>query len=147
MQNGKKVGKPGMTGSELEANFEQFDASAMDDNAGWYDVSLGYETQDHAEGRAIAAVNELKARASKLERDETVVIVCHFDMIDLLLRQCVGGVPSVAVARSGKVFQSYNCAMHVVDIASGEGEVPRILFTNRHDYMGDLVRRDQLGIV
>ena len=92
-------------------------------------------------------MSELKERAGALERDETLVIVCHFDMIDLLMRQCVGGLPRVADARSGKCFQSYNCGMHVVDFPSEAGAVPRVLFTNRHEYMGDLVRRDQLGVV
>ena len=148
----KDHGEKGMGVGEIRDSFSGYNATAgtyglRED--GWYDAELGRETHEHCIGRAMGVAERLKQMAAALEQNMTIVMVMHFDFIDILLRSCLagdGGEPVLSAMRPGAVFQSYNCAMSVLDIDAG-GAV-NVLFTNRHDYMpDDLVKKGKLGLV
>ncbi|MFN8450935.1 MAG: histidine phosphatase family protein [Anaerolineae bacterium] len=126
-QDGGKVGYPGKTRPEILGEFPDYVLPETITDAGWYDVTRGYEEMHTGAGRAIKVAMELRRRAAGEYRDLRIAIITHGTFIDLMLKAFMGQLPNRQY-----YFSHYNTGITRLDITA---EYVLIRYVDRIDHL------------
>lgn len=118
-----KVGYPGLTRSEILAEFPNYRLPDEVSEEGWW--HKGFEERAVSGGRAIVVANQLRERAV---RDECIAMVSHGGFIDSLLKALLNQLPSPYF-----YYHHYNTAITRIDF-SADGTL-HIRHINRFDHL------------
>ncbi|MEP7292807.1 MAG: histidine phosphatase family protein [Chloroflexota bacterium] len=126
-QEGQMVGFPGKSRREILGEFPDYVLPETITDAGWYDITHGYEALHTGAGRAIKVALELRRRASGEFKDARIGIITHGTFMDLLLKAFLGQLPN-----RGFYFSHYNTAITRLDFHE---EYALLRYTNRVDHL------------
>jgi len=147
-QEGNFWGDGGLKRSDMKTQFPKFKLPSNITEKGWYPRGLKKESTEHGQRRAAALAERLRDMAMGVEGDKNVLVVAHFDTIDLLMRNLLEINADVKDTHPGVVCQHYNAALSCIDIDSKATRPAKLLFANRADHLPyDLVDWENLGIV
>ena len=118
-----RVGYPGMTRSEISAEFPSFQLPAGVTEGGWW--NQGYEEVPASAGRAIRVSEQLRGMAGSEER---VAIISHGGIMDVLLKALLGQLPGEHIR-----YQHHNTAISRLSVRLGAPI--RVQFLNRVDHL------------
>ena len=90
-QNGQGCGFGGMTRSSIAREFPDYQLPEALTERGWYDASMGRETDTHSLFRAIKVARELHELR---DTDEVIALVSHGGYLDKLLKAIFDQLPS-----------------------------------------------------
>lgn len=94
-QDGVITGFPGLTRTEIAADFPTYTIPEAVGENGWYDPQKGHESFAGAYGRALSVATELRKRAADpARRGERVALVTHGTFLDGLLKAFFNQLPS-----------------------------------------------------
>jgi len=170
----KGIGQPGMSRTEMQTEFPLYSLPTSVTEGGWYDTSLGRESQQHGAKRCQQVWNQLCNMADNLkQKNSSIVLVVHGDFIDHLLQAAFGMLQladsnnntneSSSLPEQKKktwVFPTWNGSITALDIPSlrnnGQGTSttntschrrrPTMLFHNAVSHLSpELVKTDKLG--
>lgn len=126
-EDGKYVGYPGRTRSEIVAEFPTFIMPEGLSESGWWRTELGHESMSSSLGRVIAVAWELLRRAEKMP-DARIALVSHGTFIDALIKSLLNQVPS------RHYFQLHNnTGITRIDFAERERLIVR--YVNRTEHL------------
>jgi 2,3-bisphosphoglycerate-dependent phosphoglycerate mutase len=124
-EDGIPNGKPGMTRSEILAQFPNYVLPESITEQGWYDVKKGMEHFSETMARAIRVVSELRRRAQMEEfRDAKVALVGHGAAIDAIIKALIHNLPT-----DRYFYWHYNTAISFLEIL--DDGVVMIRYLNR----------------
>lgn len=128
-QDGAVTGFPGMTRSEIAAEFPGYAITDMVTETGWYDPARGHESFAGAYGRALEVALALKKRAHDAGHSgERLALVSHGTFLDALLKAFFNQLPS-----RGLYYLHYNTGVTRLDFLDRERTLIR--FINRADHL------------
>lgn len=105
--DGQPIGHPGLTRSEILANFPDYVLPETLTDEGWWAGSL--ETMGAAIGRAISVTEILMERSKK--SNERIALISHGLFINLLIKSLFNQLPT-----SGVYYHHYNTGITRIDI-------------------------------
>ena len=148
------IGKPGLTSLEMQDQFPVLSRCLPDTvtEQGWYDMSLGRETNAHGQRRCQKVWKNLVAMAQALTQNSCIIMVVHGYFMDYLLQAALGilevqdsDIHNPLVEKS-KIFPTWNASITAVDIHSSNCQRPTILFHNSVAHLpSHLVKTSKLG--
>ena len=122
--------RPGMSRSDLEAEFPGYQAPPEVGEQGWYDVRQGIETEGMACARAQAVALRLRQMARDLPGGaQSMALVAHHDFLDLLCQALVIGRTRGCFPPT---FSHYNCGITCVDVRADGHVNVRFLNSTAH---------------
>jgi 2,3-bisphosphoglycerate-dependent phosphoglycerate mutase len=124
-KDGVVEGKPGMTRSEILAQFPNYVLPETVTEDGWYDVQKGMEHFSDTMARSIRVVTELRRRAQMDEfKEAKVALVGHGAAIDAIIKALIHNLPT-----DRYFYWHYNTAITMLEIV--EDGVVMIRYINR----------------
>jgi broad specificity phosphatase PhoE len=120
-----RVGYPGLTRSEILAEFPDYQLSEEITENGWW--NNGYEDWPTCQGRAIKVAGQLREWANS-DGHERIALISHGGFIDALLKALCDQLPSRHLW-----YHHYNTAITRVDF--DESERLHLRFMNRVDHL------------
>ena len=125
-QNGSVNGFAGMTRSDILSEFPGYSLPDTVSEAGWYDVSLGFEPETHSFFRAIKVAKDLSERS---KTDAVIALISHAGFLDILLKAIFGQLPSRPHTMR---YYHYNTAITRIDY---DRTGPALHYMNRVDHL------------
>ncbi len=113
-EEGVRVGYPGMTRSEILAEFPGYQLPAEITEEGWW--HNGYEPWPGCQGRAINVAIQLRHMAANGNRDERIGLVSHGGFMDALLKALCNQLPSKHIW-----YHHFNTAITRIDFREDDG--------------------------
>ncbi len=116
------VGEPGLSRSQIQAEFSDYILPDGITDTGWYDTKIGQESLYAAQARAIKVAGELRRRAGS---DQRIAIISHGTFIDALLKALFYQLP-----RRDIYYSHFNTAITRIDLY-GDSDRQLVRFVNR----------------
>ena len=153
------AGQGGMSRSAIQKEFPSYQLPETITESGWYDVTLGRESNHHGKLRVQKVWNHLVEMAQEITYDRTIMMVVHGDFIDHLIQAALG-IMFVEEKRTDtdvdridprltekqKIFPTWNASISALDLKVQTSKIPTILFHNSVTHLPpDLVKTHKLG--